>query len=135
MENKDLTGLQKLITALAVRGAKAKVGRETGLTQRTLILIQKGVSVPNPSTRRLIARSLGYPDSYFLDDQPDSDATTGHEITVQLYIPPDFRMTNDRLNRITNAMVDAGNHIINTIKELDSEAQRRPDGEHSTKSS
>lgn len=132
MKSKDLTGLQKLITALSVRGAKAKVGRDTGLTQRTLILIQQGVSVPNPSTRRLIARSLGHPDSYFLDDQPDSDATSGHEITVQLYVPPDFRMTNDRLNRITSAMVDAGNHIINTIKEIDNETRGRQDGEHST---
>ncbi|NUO19990.1 hypothetical protein HUU59_11125 [bacterium] len=97
--------------------------------------IQTGAHAPNDGTRRLIARTLGHNETHFLDDQPDSDTATGHEITVQLYVPPDFRMTNDRLNRITSAMIDAGNHIINTIKEIDSETQGRPDGEHSTKSS
>lgn len=127
--------LDELRKALSRRGAKAKISKDSGLSLAGLHYIQSGKNLPNDSTRRLIARALGFPDDYFLEPDDQPERTARRRIVIEMDIPPDFRLDEGRLDRIREAMVDAGNHIINTIREIDRESQGRPDGEHSTKSS
>lgn len=114
--------LNELRKALGKRGAKAKISKESGLSLAGLHYIQKGRNSPNATTRRLIATALGLPPHYFLDEQPEPDSAAGHRIVIEMDIPPDFRLDEGRLDQIKSAMIDAGTHIINVIKQLDKNA-------------
>ncbi len=111
--------LDELRKALSRRGAKAKISKDSGLSLAGLHYIQSGKNLPNDSTRRLIARALGFPDDYFLEPDDQPERTARRRIVVELEVPDGFRLDDGRLYRIQRAMVDAGNHIIEVIKELD----------------
>jgi transcriptional regulator with XRE-family HTH domain len=114
--------LDELRKALRKRGAKAKISKESGLSLAGLHYIQTGQNTPNSTTRRLIATALGLPPHHFLDEQPEPEGATARRVIIELDIPPDFDLTNDRLDQIRDAMVDAGTHIINIIKKMDKQA-------------
>lgn len=111
--------VSELRKALTQRGAKARIVREVGISPQALGKIQRGVAVPTTATRRLIAQGLGLPQDYFLEPDAESERTTRRRIVVELEVPDGFRLDDGRLYRIQRAMVDAGNHIIEVIKELD----------------
>ncbi len=111
--------VSELRKALTQRGAKARIVREVGISPQALGKIQRGVAVPTTATRRLIARALGFPDDYFLEPDDQPERTARRRIVVELEVPDGFRLDDGRLYRIQRAMVDAGNHIIEVIKELD----------------
>jgi transcriptional regulator with XRE-family HTH domain len=114
--------LEELRKMLRKRGAKAKIHKETGLSLNALYKVESGTNTPLPTTRRLIATALGLPPHHFLDEQPEPESPTTRRVIIELDIPQDFNLTNDRLDQIRDAMVDAGTHIINIIKKMDEQA-------------
>lgn len=114
-----MTKLDELRKALSKRGAKVKIHRASDLSLRALQKIQDGSNAPLPTTRRLIARALGFPDDYFLEPDDQPERTARRRIVVELEVPDGFRLDDGRLDRIQRAMVDAGTHIISVIKDLD----------------
>ena len=111
--------LSELRKALSGRGVKAKIVRASDLSYRTLSLIQAGVNIPLATTRRLIAQALGLPQDYFLEPDPDSQNAAVRRIVIEMDIPQDFRLDEGRLDKIREAMIGAGQHIISVIKDLD----------------
>lgn len=111
--------VSELRKALTQRGAKVKIHRASGLSLRALHKIQDGTNIPLETTRRLIARALGLPDDYFLDPNDQPKLPTRRRIIVELEIPENFGLDDGRLDSIQRAMIDAGNHIIDTIRKLD----------------
>lgn len=104
---------------LTKRGAKARIVREVGISAQALGKIQRGDAVPTTATRRLIAQGLGLPQDYFLEPNADSQSAPARRIVIEMDIPQDFRLDERRLERIRDAMIGAGQHIISVIKDLD----------------
>lgn len=119
---KPFKGHKELAFTLSQRGAKKRIADKTGLSVKTLYNLQAGTTEPTEGTLRLIAGALGFVEDYFLDTQSDAKASVQRRLVVEIDLPKDADLTERDLRRIRRAMVDAGRHIINVIKDIDGDS-------------
>lgn len=111
--------LKELEFALSQWGAKKRISEKTGLSDKTLLAIQRGERKPNEGTLRLIAGALGLPEDTFLDTNRKAEGPVSRRIVVELDIPEEADLTEAQLRQLRKAMLDAGRHILSVIKSLD----------------
>ncbi|MBU0691510.1 helix-turn-helix domain-containing protein [bacterium] len=114
----DIKKHSDLEFALSQWGAKKRISEKTGLSDKTLLAIQRGARKPNESTLRLIASALGLSEDYFLESQAETKLTKRRRLVVELDLPENVEIDDERLNLIRKTMVEAGRGIIKFIQDL-----------------